>query len=97
MSSGNLIKLNENLTVKEVSGFNNSNKTIFDAGVNLSIDVSDLQRIDGAGIQLLCAIVKEANEKNISISWKGESQSLQDAIVQFGLVEIMNYLTGKSA
>jgi anti-anti-sigma regulatory factor len=71
----------------------NTIKTIFDSGNKIAIDVSNIQRIDGAGLQLLCVLVKEANEKDIAIAWKGESQSFRDAVSKCGLTDILRFVT----
>jgi anti-anti-sigma regulatory factor len=93
MENSKQIKLKECLTIQEVSGMTHSIKTIFDSGMSLLIDVSDIQRIDGAGLQLLSAIVKEANDKMIDITWKGYSKAFNDAVLHYGLNKIINLST----
>jgi len=87
-NSDNKIKLGEFLTIQEVGELTNSIKTIFDSGIKVTIDASDVQRLDTAGVQLLCAIAKEAREKSISIVWESKSDTMRMAIKQLGLLEL---------
>lgn len=85
----NQINLGDNLTIQEVEQYLNSTRSTFDNGMKIVIDTSELQRIDGAGVQLLCAIYKEAANKNITLEWINTNDKLMTAVKSMGLAEIV--------
>jgi ABC-type transporter Mla MlaB component len=69
-----------NLTIQEVGEVSQSIKTIFDNGMPLTVDITDIQHIDTAGAQLLCAVFKESKNKNVAMREGDDSiQSLTDS------------------
>ncbi len=56
-----------------------------DGSAALAIDGSEVESIEGAGVQLLAAFFKTANEKGIELSWVGASDSLRTAARLAGL------------
>lgn len=59
----------------------------------LIIDVSQLQRIDTASMQLLCALVRDRNEKNGKTTWRGDAPAWQEAVRLLGVGHLLG-LTG---
>lgn len=90
MENKNTLNMGENLTVQEVGDISQSLKNVFDNGMGLAIDLSEIRRIDSAGVQLLCAIFKEAKEKKVNINWIGYSKIVVDATTHLGLTETLN-------
>ena len=56
---------------------------------DVSIDVSDVLRVDTASIQVLCALQKHLLEINNGIRWHGESQALNKAVDELGLTGLL--------
>lgn len=55
------------------------------------LDVSQVERIDTAAMQLLCAFVRDRRARRLTTSWTGESQAFVEAIITLGLSQALNY------
>ncbi len=53
------------------------------------LDGCEIEHIDGTGLQLLVAFMKEAVARNVSISWRSASDVLRQNATQLGLTEIL--------
>ncbi len=53
-----------------------------DLGGELQLDASELEQVDAAGMQLLCALMKSAKRQEVQVSWSGVSDRLCDAAKQ---------------
>jgi ABC-type transporter Mla MlaB component len=60
-------------------------KELLDNNQSIEISAEELQRVDGAGIQLLVALFREAKEKGLAISWHSTSESLLEAASLLGV------------
>lgn len=54
------------------------------------MDAAHLERIDGAAMQLLTALFKDADEAKHAIRWRSPSESLMNAARLSGLCEILH-------
>ena len=52
---------------------------------SVEISAGELRQIDGAGLQLLVAFIKEANKMHIEINWVGVSEVLIKAASILGV------------
>jgi ABC-type transporter Mla MlaB component len=50
-----------------------------EAGLPVSIDSAEVQRVDTAVLQLLIAFSREAKERGLALSWKEVGASLRDS------------------
>jgi anti-anti-sigma regulatory factor len=80
-----ILALGESLTVQEVGSMMGGLRAALNAGGPIVIDAAELSQIDGAGVQLLCLLFKEAGERNIPCAWREHSLPLQQAVKQLGL------------
>lgn len=76
-------------------------KNIFTGMVNntseITIDITDPERIDTAGIQILCGIVDEARSRRIKLAWSEEAEDhLKRIAAMLGIEEYLG-LTKKTA
>jgi len=55
----------------------------------VNIDVSELARIDTAGLQLLAALVIDINRQNIELSWLNLNDELVDSATRLGLDNLL--------
>lgn len=53
----------------------------------IELSAGELQRIDGAGIQILVALFRQAEQEQKEISWKDTSDSLLSAASLLGVSE----------
>jgi phospholipid transport system transporter-binding protein len=77
------------LSISEVEGCRANLMLALQAGNDISIDGGDIQQIDGAGLQLLVAFVKEAERMHVAVNWSGVSPVLQKASGRLGLTEAL--------
>ncbi|ALO43526.1 STAS domain-containing protein [Pseudoalteromonas phenolica] len=84
-----MLKLPSELTISHVEEFHQQVLQVLHAEHDVSIDVSDVTRVDTASIQVLCALQKHLLDINNGIRWHGESQSLSKAVDELGLTELL--------
>lgn len=53
----------------------------------ITIRAGSLERIDGAGIQFLCAMVREAGQMDLRLQWEGVTDVLQQLINLLGMTD----------
>lgn len=81
------ISCGELLDISVVGQFHSQLKEAMAETNGIEISAAGLQRIDGAGIQLLVAFFKEADQLHIDVSWKDISDSLVNAASLLGVSE----------
>lgn len=86
---GNRVILDENLTIQEVGEVVAQVRSAFDLGTPITLEVGGLSRVDGAGVQLLCALFKESLDQQVDIIWNGDSEALNSAAAQLGVAEVL--------
>ena len=84
-----MFKLPSELTISHVEEFHQQILQVLHDEQNISIDVSDVTRVDTASIQVLCALQKHLLGINNTIHWHGESQALSKAVDELGLKELL--------
>jgi len=62
---------------------------ILQAGVDISIESDALSRVDAAGVQLLYALVRQAQKNKINVTWLSPSDALRQAVEVMGLSQAM--------
>ena len=85
-----VFNLNSSLTIAEVTGLKQAMLDLYKSSDLLTLDGSEIEHVDGAGVQLLAAFVKEAAERRIDIRWSGASERLQSAVLQLGLDMVLD-------
>ncbi len=61
----------------------------FDLGTPIELNGEDVERIDGAGLQLLCMLMKSGGEKGVQIGWNSSSETLVEGAKQLGLQDLL--------
>lgn len=87
MSSANvtIIECGERLDVSVVSERREEWQKQLEGGGGLCLDVSQLTRIDAAGVQLLLAAEQECRMRNDAFRLQGSSPALSRALDRLGL------------
>lgn len=75
----------ESLTIADVGEVYPTLKGHLDSLNPVTLDASGVEVIDTAGIQLLAAFIKEADEHSIKIEWDGVSEVLKKAADRIAL------------
>lgn len=81
----NIISCGEVLDISMVSKLHDELKMAFEGEQPIGLSVADLQRIDGAGVQLLVAFFAAAEKLHLDVSWQDSSERLIDAATLLGV------------
>ncbi len=84
-----VIDLGCSLMISEVESCRNDLLNALQGGQSLILDGSEIEQIDGAGLQLLAAVALEAEKLSVVFKWHGASQILCEAAGQLGLADII--------
>lgn len=80
-----LVVLAANCSVKDAAALKTSLCAFSNHGDAVTLDVSAVERVDTATMQLLCAFVRDRSGRNQGVTWRGESPALQDAVRLLGV------------
>ncbi|MGD2119137.1 MAG: STAS domain-containing protein [Chromatiales bacterium] len=86
VEAGASYDLGGNLTIADVELKKAGFLQLIDDARAVALNGSDIDSVDGAGLQLLAAFIKDAGEKNIAVSWDSVSPALHDAVKMSGLI-----------
>ena len=89
VKSDDVVDLGCSLVISEVESCRNNLLEALQGGKALVLDGSEIQQIDGAGLQLLAAFAQEAEKLSVAFKWHGASQVLCDASRRLGLTEVL--------
>lgn len=85
VASAPIVVLASNCSVKDAAALKTSLCACSNHGDAVTLDVSAVERVDTATMQLLCAFVRDRSDRNQSVTWRGESAALQDAVRLLGV------------
>lgn len=85
-----VIELGSDLTIADVEAKKIELAHVLADALPVKLNAEELEQIDGAGLQLLAALFKNAAKNNLEISWLKVSATLMDAVKLVGLVELLN-------
>ncbi|MFC4308285.1 lipid asymmetry maintenance protein MlaB [Steroidobacter flavus] len=88
-----IVVLASNCSVKDAAALKTSLSAFSNHGDAVTVDVSAVERVDTATMQLLCAFVRDRSGRNQSVAWRGESAALQDAVRLLGVGELLGFET----
>lgn len=84
-----VLELGSCLTIAEVGEVSQQLVGVFDTGTTLVLEGGEIEQIDGAGVQLLAGLMKEAVAQQAAVEWAGSSSTLREAVAQLGLAELL--------
>ncbi len=87
--ANSVLDLGDVLVIADVLEWHQKIIAVFESGGEISIDGGRIEQIDGAGLQLLVAVIKEAVAKKVKVVWKDVSDTLYNAAAQLGLSGIL--------
>jgi ABC-type transporter Mla MlaB component len=76
-------------TVAEMDALKSALTRHLDESGPITLDVSALQRIDTAGLQLLAAFVRDRRTAGRAVAWRGRAPSLEAAARLLGLHQML--------
>jgi anti-anti-sigma factor len=88
-ASGNTVtlRLDASLRIGDVEARREVLQRLLDGREPVRIDISALQWVDSAGVQLLLAMRQEADRRGIALDYSGESPELFNALKLLGLAD----------
>lgn len=88
-----IVVLAANCSVKDAAALKTSLCAFSNHGDAVTLDVSAVERVDTATMQLLCAFVRDRGGRNQGVTWRGESPALQDAVRLLGVGALLGLET----
>ncbi|MFC1684333.1 lipid asymmetry maintenance protein MlaB [Pseudomonadota bacterium] len=88
-TESNSFDLGESLTIMEVADIHQKLIELLDKGEAVALTANDVENIDGAGLQLLAAFVKDAGVRNLKVCWGEVSEMVREAAGEVGLVDAL--------
>ena len=85
-----LVDLGNDLTISDAESKKIEFDHIIDDGLVVKLNAADVEQVDGAGIQLLAALFKQAKQNDLELTWGSVSKELMDAVELMGLKEYLN-------
>ena len=85
VAAADVIDLGDSLTIRDVGELHGRLCAALDLGGDLRIDAGALEQVDAAGIQLLCALARDARNQGFELQWQGVSDRLAAGVRQLGL------------
>lgn len=86
-----ILKLPASLTIADVAGLHATLMDYLTQGVGIELDGSEVELIDGAGVQLLAAAAKSANDKALAFNIDSPTSVLARAVSQIGLSALLGF------
>ena len=80
-----LITFSDQLDITMVTAYYEQLSQLLIEQKNILINAENVERIDGAGLQLLVAFFKEAKSLSIKLEWQSCSEALKDSAELSGL------------
>jgi anti-anti-sigma regulatory factor len=87
------LDLGKVLTIAQVEDWHQRLAGIFDLREPISLNGGDIEKIDSAGLQLLVALMKEAEAIGVQVNWGAVSNLLKQNANQLGLGAILRLNT----
>lgn len=82
--------LEASITIADVGDYHATLEQYLQKGSDIVIDGSQVESIDGAGLQLLAAFIKEVVSKSIPLKWQAASETLQRSAAQMGILTALH-------
>jgi ABC-type transporter Mla MlaB component len=95
-TAGNVIALAGMCTVREATALKQALMQWMEKD-EVVIDAGNLERIDTAAVQLLCAFVRDRAAASRKVTWAGASAALRDAARLLGVSDMLALAPGASA
>lgn len=83
------VKLTASCTIRDCAALKADLSAVLAMPAPVSIDVSALERIDTAGMQLLCAFVRDRQQRELAVTWSGMSAALTEAARLLGVDRVL--------
>lgn len=79
------VALPASLTIADVAELRSTLLSAVEGAEALSLQGSEIEQVDGAGLQLLAALLKEAERRDVVVTWIATAERLIEAAEQVGM------------
>lgn len=86
-----VIGLSSHCTIKDAAALKADLCALASEASEVELDVSAVERVDTATMQLLCAFVRDRAQRDQTVTWKGDSQNWRDAVRLLGAGDLLGY------
>lgn len=90
VSSSGILDFGDTLVISNVQEWHQKIASVFDSADKIKLNGGSIEQIDGTGLQLVAAIIKEAAARNIEVTWSAVSETLRDSAAQLGLSTVLH-------
>ena len=84
-----IMKLPSKLHISEAEHLSKELNTLLQSPDAIVIDISEVEAVDTASIQVLCALQKSLNATDNNISWIGTSKAFNEAADMLGVADFL--------
>jgi len=84
-AAGSVLELPDTLTIADVGTLHKTLGPLLNDSTALVIDGGSVERVDGAGLQLLTALFKEAVARQLPVRWQAASGVLRRGAADLGV------------
>ncbi len=85
-----IVECNDGLDITMVTDFKSILKQAVSQNLPIVLDAAQLERVDGAALQLLAAFFIEANESGLEVSWRSPNEAFLEAVQLTGMNSVLN-------
>jgi ABC-type transporter Mla MlaB component len=86
-----VVALASNCSVKDAATLKANLQAAEMSEAAVTIDITAVERIDTASMQLLCAFVRDRHARDQSVKWRGSSAALDEAVKLLGTSELLRW------
>ena len=79
------------LDISQVQELHTKFNQVLEAGEPVLLDASMIERVDAAGLQLLCTFIQQAEVNELEVKWQEPSNALQESAKLLGLSDHLNF------
>jgi len=79
------VALAADCSIAQVAAFKKRLEALLERPAPVTLDASEVRRIDGAAAQLLAAFVRERRSRGLAVSWAGNAEPVREAAQLLGL------------
>ena len=86
-----VVALASNCSVKDAAALKATLQGAQQSEAAVTIDITAVERIDTATMQLLCAFVRDRYARDQNVQWRGASAALDEAVKLLGASELLRW------
>jgi anti-anti-sigma regulatory factor len=83
--TGSQLRLARSLGIRDAAGLKQRLLELLEAAAPVVIDITDVERVDTAALQLLFAFNRDRAARGGEVQWQGDSAAFHDGVKTLGL------------